>query len=107
MTTVIEQSALEKIEAELKERWLQSGGASIIAARHTEFVVEPRILIGNKLNPEILRLLVLNYLQHSLKTGGGNIEVGPDKMVIKSPRGKPLVTVRDQKLIQQFRALRG
>lgn len=100
-----EKSALEQMEELLKGLWRQSGHASIIAAKHAEFVVEPTVFIGDKLNPEILKLLVINYLAHASKQDSGigaNIEVTPEKLVIKSPKGKPLVIVNDNKIIQQY-----
>lgn len=99
-----EKSGLERLEELYKDFWRETGNSSIIAARHTEFVVEPRVFIGDKLNPEILKLLVLNYLANTSTqdSGVGNIEVSPEKLVIKSPKGKPLVIVRDKKIIQQY-----
>ena len=99
-----EKSALERLEEELKDIWRKSGSASVIAAKHTEFVVEPKVFMGDKLNPEILKLLVMNYLDQSSSqdSGTGNIDVTPDKLVIKSPKGKPVVVVRDKKIIQQY-----
>ncbi|MFA5893057.1 MAG: hypothetical protein WC903_03750 [Candidatus Margulisiibacteriota bacterium] len=104
----MEQSALEKLEGLLKELWRRSGNASVIAARHTEFTVEPMVFVGDKLNPEILKLLVINYLVQtsSQDSGTGNVEVTPDKLVIKTPKGKPMVIVRDQNIIQQYLAMR-
>ena len=101
-----EKSALEKLEDKLKEMWRNNGSASIISAKHTEFLVEPKVFIGDKLNPEILKLLVLNYLAQSSKqdSGVGNIDCTPEKLVIKSPKGRPLVIVRDKKIIQQYLA---
>jgi hypothetical protein len=103
-----DKSALEKLEGMLKEFWRKSGKPHIIAARHTEFVVEPKIFLGNKLNPEMLELLVLNYLAQTSKqdSGTGNIEVTPEKLVIKTPKGKPVAIVRNQKIIQQYLAQR-
>ncbi|MEE8638442.1 MAG: hypothetical protein V3T21_05310 [Candidatus Margulisiibacteriota bacterium] len=103
-----EKSALERLEEKLKDFWRKSGNPHVIAAKHTEFVVEPIIFMGDKLNPEILELLVLNYLTQTSKqdSGTGNIDVTPDKLVIKSPKGKPLVVVRDKKVIQQYLAQR-
>ena len=99
-----EKSALEKMEELLKDFWRRSGKASVIAARHTEFVVEPKVFIGDKLNPEVLELLVLNYLANSSSqdSGTGNIEVTPEKLVIKTPNGKPMVVVRDKNIIRQY-----
>jgi len=102
-----EKSALEKLEDLLKDFWREHGNPHIIAAKHTEFVVEPKVFIGDKLNPEILKLLVLNYLAQATKQDSGigqNIEVTPEKLVIKSPKGKPLVVVRDKKIIQLYLA---
>jgi hypothetical protein len=99
-----EKSAMEKLEDKIKELWKKSGSASIIAAKHTEFVVEPKIFIGDKLNPEILKLLVMAYLsQTSIQdSGAGNVEVHPDKLIIKNLKGKPLVIVNDKKIIEQY-----
>ncbi|MBN3032835.1 MAG: hypothetical protein JW873_01945 [Candidatus Saganbacteria bacterium] len=99
-----EKSALEQLEAALKELWRQSGSASVIAAKHTEFTVEPKIFLGDKLNPEILKMLVINYLLQTSRqdSGTGNVEVSHDKLVIKTPKGKPVVVVRDKKLIHQY-----
>ncbi|NQT30433.1 MAG: hypothetical protein HQ596_07660 [Candidatus Saganbacteria bacterium] len=102
-----DKSALEKLEDMLKMLWKKSGQASVIAARHTEFVVEPKVFLGNKLNPEILKALIMHYLANTSKQdsgAGNNIETTPDKMIIKSPKGKPLVIVRDKKIIKQFLA---
>jgi hypothetical protein len=103
-----EKSALEQLEELLKSYWKQSGNASIIAAKHTEFVVEPKVFLGDKLNPDILKMLVVNYLVQTSRqdSGTGNVDVTPDKLVIKTPKGKPVVVVRDQKLIQQYLAAR-
>jgi hypothetical protein len=70
--------------------------------------VEPKILIGDKLNPEILKMLVINYLVQTSRndSGVGNIEVSTDKLIIKTPKGKPLVVVRDRALIQQYLSMR-
>lgn len=103
-----EKTALERLEVKLKELWRESGDAHVIAAKHTEFVVEPKVFMGNTLNPEILKMLVANYLSQSSSqdSGIGNIDVTPEKLTIKSPKGKPLVIVRDQKVIQQYLASR-
>lgn len=99
-----EKSALEKFEEMLKDFWRKNGNPHIVAAKHTEFMVEPKIFMGDKLNPEILKLLVVNYLAQTSKqdSGAGNIDITPEKLVIKSPKGKPLVVVRDKKIIQQY-----
>jgi len=102
-----EKSALEKLEAKLKELWQGNGQASIISARHTEFVIEPKVFIGDKLHPEILKLLVTGYLANAAVQDsgcGGNIEVTPDKMTIKTPKGKSAVIVRDKQIIEQYLA---
>lgn len=101
-----EKSALEKFEEMLKDAWKKAGKANIIAAKYTEFVVEPKIFIGDKLNPEILKFLIVNYLnQTSTQDSGiGNVEVTPDKLIIKTPKGKPVCIVRDKKIINEYLA---
>ncbi|MFH1683604.1 MAG: hypothetical protein ABIA67_01845 [Candidatus Margulisiibacteriota bacterium] len=99
-----EKSALEQLGEMLKEYWRKNGNPSVIAAKHTEFVVEPKIFLGDKVNPEILKLLVINYLANTSvqDSGTGNIDATPEKLVIKSPKGKPLVVVRDKNIIEQY-----
>lgn len=96
--------SLQKLEELLKDFWRKQGKASIIAAKHTEFMVEPKIFMGDQLNPEILKLLVINYLAYASKqdSGIGNIEAGPEKIVIKTKSGKPLLIVRDKNIIQGY-----
>ena len=98
------RSALEKLESKLKDLWRKSGKASIIAARHSEFVIEPKVFIGNKLHPEILKLMIMQYLANTSAqdSGIGNVEVTPQKLIIKTPDGKELVAVRDRKIIRQY-----
>ena len=100
------KSALEKLEEYIKELWRKSGNASVIAAKHSEFVVEPKVFIGDKLNPEILKMLTINYLAQSSRndSGIGNIEASPEKLVIKTSKGKSVVVVRDKKIIKDYYA---
>jgi hypothetical protein len=102
-----EKSELEKLEDVLRDFWKKNGNPHLIAARHTEFMVEPKIFLGDKLNPEVLKLLVLNYIKSTSNqdSGTGNIDVSPDKLVIKTSKGKPLLVVRDKKIIRQYLAL--
>jgi hypothetical protein len=91
----------------VKRFWRKNGQNNIIAAKHTEFMVEPKILIGDQLNPQVLKLLVTHYLAQVATrqdSGVGNIQVTPDKLVIKNDKGEPLVIVRDKKVIEQYLA---
>lgn len=102
----IEKSAQQKLEESLKDFWRNKGKPLVVAAKHTEFVIEPKVILGNQLHPEILKLLVENYLSKASRqdSGVGNIEVTPDKLIIKSPKGKPLIIVNDKKLIKNYLA---
>ena len=102
------KSALEKLQEKLLSMWKQSGKASIITGRHTEFVVEPKVIMGTKLHPDILKVIVLNYLYNTSKqdSGTGNIEASPERLVIKGADGKKLIVVRDKQIIQQYIASR-
>jgi len=86
------------LESVLQDLWKKQGQAHVIAAKHTEFMVQPKIFIGDTLNPEILKLLVNNYLSRPRQ----NVEVLGDRLVIKSPKGNPLATVFDPKIIQRY-----
>lgn len=100
-----QQSALERLEQMLKSFWKKNGNPQVIAARHTEFVVEPKVFLGDKLNPEVLELLALNYLKNCTRQDSGmgsNVDVSPERIVIKTPKGKPVVVIRSQKIIRQF-----
>ena len=99
-----EQSALERLEEMLKDFWKENGNGSVIAARHTEFVVEPKVFLGDKLNPDILKLLVINYLANTSRqdSGTGNVDASPDKLIIKTKSGKPVIVVRDKQIIDQY-----
>ncbi len=101
-------SALDKLEKILKKFWRKRGQGHVIAAKHSEFVIEPKIFLGDKLNPEILKLLTLAYLANTSRqdSGTGNIDISPEKLVIKSPKGKELVVIRDKNIIQQYIAQR-
>jgi hypothetical protein len=102
-----EKSALEKLEEILKDFWKKQGNSQIIAAKHTEFTIEPKVFLGDKLNPEILKILTLAYLANtsSQDSGTGNIDVTPEKIVIKSASGKPAVVVNDKKIIRAYQAM--
>lgn len=100
-----EKSALEKLEDALKDFWRENGKPSIVAARHTEFVIEPKVFMGTKLNPEILKLLVVNYLAHCSKQDSGlgeQVEASPEKIIIKTKKGKPIIVIRDKQIIEQY-----
>jgi hypothetical protein len=98
------RSAMEKLEEKLKELWRKSGQASIIAARHSEFVIEPKVFIGNKVHSDVLKVLTLCYLSNSAAqdSGVGNVDASPDKLVINNDDGKPMVVVRDKRIIRQY-----
>ncbi|MFH1826434.1 MAG: hypothetical protein ABH823_04000 [bacterium] len=103
-----EKSALEKMEDMLKDFWRKNGQPKIIAAKHSEFIIEPKVFMGDQVNPDVLKLLIINYLANTSKqdSGAGNIDVNPEKLVIKTPKGKPLVIVRDKQIIQEYLAAR-
>lgn len=104
-----QRDPLKQIEESLKVFWKENGNASVIAAKHSEFMIEPKILFGDQLNPEILKMLVVNYLAHAVKQDSGvgkNIEVTPEKLIIKTPKGTPVVIVSDKRLIEQYLTLK-
>ena len=102
------KSALEKLQEKLLSMWKQSGQASIVSGRHTEFIIEPKVFMGSKLHPDILKALVLAYISNTSRqdSGTGNIEATPEKLVIKGEDGKKLIVVRDKQIIQQYIASR-
>ena len=103
-----EKSALELVEDSLKGYWRKRGNPHIIVGRHSEFVVEPRMFMGKKLNPEIERLLIKNYLASAAAgdSGMGKVVVKSNKLLIKDQHGKTVVTVSDRKLIKEYLAQR-
>ncbi|MFH1541642.1 MAG: hypothetical protein ABIE84_00935 [bacterium] len=97
---------LEILEQELKRFWKKYGSAQIIAAKHTEFMVEPRIFMGDKLNPTVLEVIVNKYLACASQqdSGHGTVVATPEKLAIVTKKGKPMIVVRDKKIIQQYLA---
>lgn len=98
----------KELESKLRNFWLDHGEASVIAGKHAEFVVEPKIYFGDKLNPEVAKLIIQIYLLQCSKedTAAGRILASPNKIVIKDSKGKPAVIVRDKALIAEYLACR-
>jgi hypothetical protein len=54
--------ALKQLEQALKEFWNDHGKQIAVNARHTYVTVEPKFILGNRVNPEIARKIIGVYL---------------------------------------------
>lgn len=51
-----------QIEKALKAFWLDHGKPISVNAKHTQVIVEPKFIIGNRINPEIAKRIIGVYL---------------------------------------------
>ena len=94
----------EKLEQELRDIWVEYGHSSPIKGRHTQIVIEPQVLVGQKINNEIADILVQLYLSKlgPQNVRNGEVTIKENVMTINSDEGKPLVEIRSRKTIREF-----
>jgi len=95
------KTALERIEEALKWFWRKHSGAKMMKAKNTEFIVEPKIFIGDKLNPEIARLIIRRYLAKVTPDDiiKRKVIITPEKIIINDDDGKKILEVKSKRLI--------
>ncbi len=98
------KTALEQAEEQLKKFWLEKSHAPIIKAKHTEIFVEPRVFVGGEINPEIMKLVVSEYLSKvSVEDiGKGRVIITSDLIKIKDDDGTLLAEVRGKRIIDSM-----
>jgi hypothetical protein len=96
---------LEKLEDELKKIWRVYGAKGPIKGALTEIEVEPRIFVGDSLNPEISDLLASVYLSKTTieYVENGNLEIRDEAIVIKDKNKKPIAIIRSQIALRELK----
>jgi len=98
------KTALEKAEDLLKKFWRENSKAPVIKAKHAELRIEPRVFVGGKLNSEIARLLVKEYLSKiSMEDiARGRVIITSDRIRIRDESGKTIAEIRSKALINSM-----
>ncbi len=106
MTTETKEhrSALEIAEEHLKQFWREKSQATIIKAKHTEILVEPKVFMHGHINPEIGKLLIKEYLCNLSPDdiAKGKVIITADRIVIRDDNGEPIAEVKSRKLINSM-----
>lgn len=97
---------LEKLEDELKKVWKEYGSCGPIKGAHTEIEVEPKVFLGDAINPEIADILASIYLSKTTieDLHNGNLELHDEAIVIKDKNKKPIAIIRSQMILREFKS---
>ena len=100
---------LERLELELKKVWKEYGRRSPIKGAHTEIEVEPKVFLGDTINPEIADILASIYLSKTTieDINNGNLELRDEAIVIKDKNKKPIAIIRSQMALREFKGRYG
>jgi len=104
MSTKQEKTALEEVSEVLRNFWLENSDAPIIKARHTELFIEPKIFTHGKVNSQISKLIVKEYLATiSMEDiARGKIVITADSVKIKDDNGKLIAEVKSKAIINNM-----
>ncbi|MBU0572955.1 MAG: hypothetical protein ABIJ26_01270 [Candidatus Margulisiibacteriota bacterium] len=96
---------IDRLEEALKRFWKDyDQNSRPIKGVHTEVVVEPKFFLGGKLNPQVRDLLITVYLSSCTREDveKGKITIQNGTLLIKDKYGKPMATIRKQRIIREF-----
>ena len=98
------ETAIKNVEEGLQLFWQDHGRSNKISGKHAQIVVEPKVIMNGKINPEIIDLMVSVYLsQFNINdVKKGRIVIDNGVMTIKDPFGTPIAEVRNQSIIEKF-----
>lgn len=98
-----EKENIFNLEQALKAFWKDYGQGVSINARHTYVTVEPKFIIGNKVNQEVARKLIGVYLSQlsSDKIVSGEIMITKEGLKIFDS-GELIMEISDQKIIDSL-----
>ena len=96
---------LEKLESELKKVWREYGSRGPIKGAHTEIEIEPKVFLGDAINPEIADILASVYLSKTTieDIENGNLELRDEAIVIKDKNKRPIAIIRSQMALREFK----
>ncbi|MFC1559750.1 hypothetical protein ACFLZ2_04220 [Candidatus Margulisiibacteriota bacterium] len=99
-----DKRTVTKLEDSLKEFWKDYGRTLSYKGRHTQVRVEPKFVIGNKINPEIAKRIVMIYLMQmtSDKVVEGEVKIDSDGLKIFD-KGKQVAHISDVNTIDNMR----
>ena len=92
---------LRSLEQSLKEFWRDYSRASIIKAANAEISIEPRMIIAEKINPEVARRLVVVFLSQVSPEDilDEQIVLEPERILIRDEEGNPVLEITDPALV--------
>jgi|GEM_PF-699145 len=98
------KTPLNRIEDALKWFWRKNSGVKTMKCKNAEFFVEPRVFIGDEVNPEIARLIVSRYLARVTPEDVINkkVVILEDKIIINDDDGKQILEVKSRQLIDKM-----
>lgn len=99
-----DRSALERVEEALKWFWRKNSGTKMMKAKNAEFIVEPKVFIGGKINPEIARLIIKRYLERVTPEDiiDKKVVITEEKVVINDDEGNQILEVKSKSLINKM-----
>jgi len=97
------EEALNILEKALKDFWKSHGKTIAVNAKHTCVTVEPKFIVGNRVNPEIARKIIGVYLSQltSDKVVNEEILINNDGVRIFE-EGELILEIKNQKLIDSI-----
>lgn len=93
------------VEKGLEKFWKKYGRTLFVKARHVDLTVQPRMIVGSDVNPEVMRRLIEAYLAKMTPNQlvNGEIEFTGESLLIKNKKGQLLVEVTSRKIIDGMR----
>lgn len=91
---------LYELEKAIKAFWKDHGKGIAVNAKHTYVNVEPKFIIGNRVNPEVARKIISVYLSHITSDKIVNEEILINKDGIKIlDKGETVLEIVNEKLV--------
>lgn len=91
----------KELEKGLRSFWKDFGQNAAINALRNRFVIEPAMLMGGIVNPEVSNKLVWVYVSQSTtdKLSRGSIQVAKDRFVIRPSAGNMEISISNPKIL--------
>jgi len=98
------ETAVKNLEEGLQLFWQDHGRANKISGSHAQISIEPKLIIGGRLNQEVVDLMISVYLSNATinDVKKGKITVDNGVLTIKDRFGTPIAEVRNESIIEQF-----
>jgi hypothetical protein len=98
------QKAKEILEGALKAFWKDYGRVLSYKGKHTHVKVEPKFIIGNKINPEVAKRILAIYLMQLTadKVVKGEVRIDNDGLKIFD-NGEQVINIADTNIIDKMK----